>query len=59
MDDYVRKALLWRLQLIDEEIKNMAEDIVALREQLPEMEKQLVLMSKERAAISDHLMDKE
>lgn len=55
MDDYVRRTLLWRLQILDEEIQHMAEDIVAAREQLKGAEDQLVLMNRERIALADYL----
>lgn len=55
MDDYVRRTLLWRLQIIEDEIRHMAEDIVAARENLKASEEQLVLMDRERTAIAEYL----
>lgn len=55
MDDYVRRTLLWRLQILDGEMQHMAEDIVEIRENLKNAEEQLVLMDRERTAIADYL----
>jgi hypothetical protein len=55
VDDYVRRTLLWRLQILDGEMQHMAEDIVEIRENLKNAEEQLVLMDRERTAIADYL----
>ena len=59
MDTYVRRALMIRLQILDEEIRHMAEDIIEAREQLAKAEKQLVSMNEERLAIADYMTKKD
>ena len=57
MDEYVRKTLIWRLEILEQEITHMAEDIIEASEQLKAAEIQLALMTDEHSAIAKHIND--
>lgn len=55
MNEYVRQTLLWRMELLDQEIAHMAEDILEARAHLKAAEIQVELMTAEYSAIAAHL----
>ena len=55
MDYRVRQALIRRIEDLDRETEHMAEDIVGLRKQLEDHERQLVRMNSEREALAEHI----